>query len=366
MNNPAQIAFIFPTYKRPEEVIFNLSFFRENIALPYEVFILDNSPKRMKYDFRENEHYIFFGQNKGTAARNIGIQQTSAPVCLLLDDDSHPLPGTVELLLDQFQTISKDCAGIICPIDNPDGGQEASLLPTVFHGAGVAFRTATLIQYSLFYPDFCFYGEEYRLSAEIYKAGFYLYSLPEARVMHRRSDKERDLSKIFYYLGRNNTAIWEDIVPEIYRQRVIYDSHRRYELTSKKEDVFDSYEKGRAEPLGRSQLTQMGIDEFKKFALINDFEKIETSSPLILAGTGKFPTLWANILAAKGFRVSLADFNPGLIGQSFGEYNVLSPEDAITQDSLFILGHSSTLDTARWKGFLTINQKETIDLSDSH
>ena len=74
MNQP-QISIIFPTYLRPNEVIWNLEYFRQNISVPYEVFILDNSPEKMLYNFAENEHYIFLNDNVGTSSRNIGIQK---------------------------------------------------------------------------------------------------------------------------------------------------------------------------------------------------------------------------------------------------------------------------------------------------
>jgi GT2 family glycosyltransferase len=364
--NQAQIAFIFPTFNRPEEVIFNLIFFRENITIPYEVFVLDNSPEAMEYDFLDNENYIFLGENKGTAARNIGIQRTSAPICLLLDDDSHPMLGTTETIIDQFTRLPEDCAGIICSIHNPDGGQEASLLPTVFHGAGVAFSTEVLLKNNLLYPDYCFYGEEYRLTAEIYRAGYKLQNLEEIKIMHRRSAKERDISKIFYYLGRNNTAIWKNIVPDKYKQQVIYDSNRRYELTSKKENVFESYEKGLSEKLISDQNQPMNEEAFTEFSLINQFQNIETSSPVILAGTGKFPSLWTDILTSRGIEAYISDFNSGLIGHSFKNHIILSPEEALKINGTFILGHSSTLDTAKWQDYLETNNKNYIDISDSN
>ena len=244
----AQITLIFPTYQRPEEVVHNLEYFRENISIPYEVFVLDNSPQEMTYAFAENEHYIFLDENIGTASRNIGLEKASSPLCLLLDDDSHPLPGVVEKLVEYEKTAPQNIAGFISHIHNPDGGREASLLPTVFHGAGVAFRTEIMSRENLRYPEnFCFYGEEYRLSLDIYKAGFRLEDVAGFDVMHRRSNVGRDLNKIFYYLGRNNRIIWEGIVPGKYQDQVFFDSRRRYELTAQKESVNEAFEKGLSE-----------------------------------------------------------------------------------------------------------------------
>ncbi|MCM8529713.1 MAG: glycosyltransferase, partial [Lentisphaeraceae bacterium] len=144
-----KVSIIFPTFKRPEEVLFNLNFFRENITIPYEVFILDNSPTELEFSFNENEHYTFLNENIGTASRNIGMQNSKSPICLLLDDDSHPEPGEVERIITELEQLNDSEAGLICEIHNPDGNREASLLPTVFHGAGVVFKTEIIKKHNL-------------------------------------------------------------------------------------------------------------------------------------------------------------------------------------------------------------------------
>ena len=119
MNTP-EISIIFPTYLRPNEVIWNLEYFQKNITVDYEVFILDNSPEPMIYNFQKNENYIFLNENIGTASRNIGIQKANAPYVLLLDDDSHPETGEVERLIELLTDSSEEIAGLICEIHNPD------------------------------------------------------------------------------------------------------------------------------------------------------------------------------------------------------------------------------------------------------
>lgn len=361
------ISIIFPTFKRSEEVVFNLNFFRENISVPYEVFILDNSPVQMNYHFAENENYIFLNKNVGTSSRNIGIQKAQSPICLLLDDDSHPFPGTVENLIKEFKTLPQNCAGLISEIHNPNGKREASLLPTVFHGAGVAFKTEVLNSHNIFYPEnYRFYGEEYRMTLEIYRAGLYLEDSADFKVMHRRSDKERRLDKIFYYLGRNNAAIWQNIVPAKYLEMVLYDSQRRYELTAQKENVTDSFEEGLREKLKASEETPMTENQFESLALINQFESLPDNETYILCGTGKFPSLWATQLEQKNCRVYISDFNPGLIGNSFKNFTVIDPEKALEKEGHFLTGHSSQIDTLNWQKLLKDNSKDYLDLSSRH
>ena len=357
------ITIIFPTFKRSSEVIFNLNFFRENISIPYEVFILDNSPEEMEFNFRENENYIFLNENIGTSSRNIGIQKANSPICLLLDDDSHPFPGSVEKIIEEFKGLTSDCAGLISEIHNPDGGREATLLPTVFHGAGVAFKTEALITNNIFYPEnYCFYGEEYRMTLEVYRAGYYLHESSDFTVMHRRSNEGRDLNKIFYFLGRNNRAIWEDIVPAKYKEQVIYDSQRRYELTSKKENVEAALQNGINEEILSPHLGEMSETSFERYSLVDNFLQLEDNTNYILCGAGKFPSLWATILLEKNCSIKISDFNTGLINQRYKTFDIISPEEAILEQGTFLLGHSSSIDTEKWSKLLKQNNREYIDI----
>jgi GT2 family glycosyltransferase len=361
---PPKISLIFPTYLRPEEVIWNLNFFRENISVPYEVFILDNSPQEMTYNFQENEHYIFLNENIGTASRNIGIQKANAPICLLLDDDSHPELGAIEKIIEEVTQLDDTCLGLITEIHNPDGNREASLLPTVFHGAGVAFKTAAMRNNKLYYPEnYCFYGEEYRLSLEIYAKGFHLKS-STAKIIHRRSPSGRNLEKIFYYLGRNNKIIWQDLVPEKYLRDVLYDSQRRYELTSQKENTEESLTQGLQEQLSTDKRTPMTEAHFEEFSLINKFNEIPAAEKFILCGTGKFTSLWAKLLSTKCSELIIADFNTAFHNQNYGAYNICSPENCLKSNGTFLIGHSSSIDTENWAQLLQKNNIDFYDLRD--
>ena len=317
----------------------------------------------MTFDFSENENYIFLNENIGTSSRNIGNEKANSPICLLLDDDSHPFPGVVEKLVEEFQKLPAECAGLISEIHNPDGNREATLLPTVFHGAGVAFRTQVLKEHNIFYPEnYCFYGEEYRMTLEIYKAGFHLESSSDFKVMHRRSNEGRDLNKIFYYLARNNKAIWNDIIPEKYLYNVLYDSQRRYELTAKKENVSESFARGLNEEIPSNGLSSMSESQFEKYSLIDKIKTLPENETYILCGTGKFPSLLGNILLEKKCRVSVSDFNTGLIGNDFQTFTVLHPNEAVQMTGNFIIGHSSTLDSLKWLKLLKENNKDYLDL----
>ncbi len=356
---------IFPTFNRPRDVVTTLSRLQRNITVEYEVIVLDNSPQPMSLKLRNNEHYHFLGRNAGTAARNIGIQHARAPYILMLDDDSHPLPNSLELTLDKLRKSPDHIAGLIGNIQSPDGSRRSSLLPTVFHGCGVAFKTDIIQNIKGGYPEnFCFYGEEYWLTLLLYKKGYRLIHGDELKIMHRLSKKERSIAKIFYYLVRNNAILWDKFVPDQYLEKVNFDTNRRYELIAKKEGVIDAYEDGRNDALrARGKKKKLTKKQFMDFSFISRFQDVlkrcNSFSKVVLCGCGKFPNLWANHLRSNGVKdVVISDFNSGLIGQSYGDYEVLPPKKVLKlekQGFKLITGHTSSTDTDRWNAYLFRN-----------
>ena len=356
MQDQPYISYIFPCYERPDDVQETISHIRLNSQLPYEVWILDNSAEPHSYQLRDNEHYIFTGENLGTAARNIGIYNATGEICVLLDDDSHPLTGSDIHLRSQFKKAKSSTLGFTAHIQNPCGNHETTLLPTVFHGAGFAFRRQEFVDAKLRYPEkFRFYGEEYLLSMQIYSKGYRIEYKEGFKVCHRKSSTQRDKSKIFYYLARNNKAIYNAIVPERYRQTALKDSLKRYELISQKEQVYDSYLKGLDETIDAYDESPMSLQDFEAFSLIEHIKDLTLyAHNAVLCGVGKFPSLWKEALKDAGFeKIYLSDFNTGLQGKEIAGTKVLSPEETIKlEDCQFIDFHCSVSEKRKWHHFL--------------
>ena len=356
MDQQIYISYIFPCYERPEDVQETISKIRLNSQLPYEIWILDNSAKPHSYQLRDNEHYIFTGENLGTAARNIGIYNATGEICVLLDDDSHPLTGSDIHLKRQFEKAKANTIGFTAFIQNPCGNHEATLLPTVFHGAGFAFKRKEFTEAKLAYPEeFRFYGEEYLLSMQIYSKGYRIEYQEGFKVCHRKSPIKRNKGKIFYHLARNNKAIFDSIVPEKYRTTAKNDSLKRYELISQKEKVYDSYLKGLNDEISALQEPAMSEQDFEAFSLIEETKNLTLyAKNAVLCGVGKFPSLWINALKGAGFEnVYLSDFNTGLQNQKITETKVLTPEEAINLDDVQFIGfHCSVSEKRKWQHFL--------------
>jgi len=371
-----EISVVFPTYNRPGELFRTLKLLSENITVPYEVLIMDNSHEPLKHSFKKNERYFFSGENLGAAARNIGIRNANASYILMLDDDSHPFPGSVEKALRRLKNSSPETAGITGLILRPNGGREnPPLLPTAFHGCGFLSKTETLLKLGTdFYPDdFCFYGEEYWSTLLLYRAGYSFEFLEDFKICHRMSASGRDVGRILYQLTLNNRRTWKSFVPDIFLEKITYDTERRYELISTKEGVRESFLKAIGEEIEvKTYGEKMSVERFEKFSMISNFRelfisgKLRSGTPVVLCGCGKFPSLWIDVLKSHGINdIVLSDLNGGLVGNKYREYEVLSPDEAekmMGKGFHAVCGHSSRTDTDTWKSLLRGKAYNITDL----
>ena len=86
-------------------------------------------------------------RNLAAAARNVGLKYARGPITLMLDNDSHPLPGALARIRPHFQADQQLAAlggRILVRLRPPQ--YEAGGLPGVFIGCGAAFRTELLRQ----------------------------------------------------------------------------------------------------------------------------------------------------------------------------------------------------------------------------
>ena len=368
------VSVVFPTFERRTDIVMTLERLRSCLSVPYEVVILDNSPAPSAADqtFAANERYVFLGKNMGTAARNLGVKMATAPYILMLDDDSHPLPGAVERAVEDLTLQPKEVAGLGARIERIDGGREGPpLLPTAFHGCGALFRRDALVSCGDAYPgEFGFYAEEYWVTFLLYSKGFRLAYNDEFRVCHRLSSAGRSKRKILFHLTRNNDCVWKAFTPKRYLEDVLYDTNRRYELIARHEGVPEAFSEGRACLLATPFREPMDEAFFKQASLHSSFDKllteINTRNKIILCGVGKFPSMWAKHLTAKGIKnVALTDFNKALWGNEFDRFTVIDPSAALALMAtgfLPVTGHSSRSDGDAWRTLMALKGVPFLDL----
>jgi len=358
---PPVVSVVFPTFERRNDIVLTLERLRSGLRIPYEVVILDNSPVPSAADhlFAANEQYVFLGKNMGTTARNLGVSKATAPYILMLDDDSHPLTGAVERAVEYLALQPKEVAGLGARIERTDGGREGPpLLPTAFHGCGALFRRDALLSCGDVYPgEFGFYAEEYWVTFLLYSNGFRLAYADEFRVCHRLSSAGRSKKKILFHLTRNNDCVWQAFTPNRYLEDALYDTNRRYELIAHHEGVPEAFIEGRTCLLPPPFRKPMDEDSFRQVSLLSSFDKLLAGTAprdkMILCGVGKFPSMWAKHLTAKGIKnVALTDFNKALWGNEFERFTVIDSHNALALMAagfLPVVGHSSRTDADAWR-----------------
>src|SRR5262245_22041049 len=82
-------------------------------------------------------------KNLGSCAKALGVDLARGSLVVFLDDDSYPRPGSIERMIDHFDSDPRLAAAGFT-VHLPDGSQECSALPHVFVGCGVGFRAAAL------------------------------------------------------------------------------------------------------------------------------------------------------------------------------------------------------------------------------
>ena len=372
------VSIVFPTFERPLDLSETLRRLRESLSMPYEVIVVDNSPTPSAPDhaFLTNEKYFFLGRNIGAASRNIGINKASAPFVLMLDDDSHPLPGALEKAVTYLENRPAKTAGLGARIERADGSREGPpLLPTVFHGCGALFRKSALSSCGDVYPDnFGFYSEEYWVSFLLFSKGFTLDYFDDFRVCHRLSASGRSKKRILFQLSKNNDCVWKAFTPLRYLDDVLYDTNRRYELITRKEGVPESFTEGKQLSIQPPFREPMTDEAFEAASLIAAFSRstpaLREKSLIVLCGVGKFPSLWARHLVKLGAdKVILTDFNSGICGNDFAGFMAITANEALKlhgKDTLYVVGHSSRADSDAWRSLLASNGIEYHNLDIHH
>lgn len=147
------------------------------------------------------------GANIGVAARNIAIEQATGDLLLLVDDDSYPLPGSIEALVAAFEANPRSAvvAGMVVELDEggaikatsepgsfdwmmragAEGDAPPAGFPTYFFPEGAAMaRRAALLEVGGYFEGFFFTHEGFELTARLIGAGWDVRYCPAAPFHH--------------------------------------------------------------------------------------------------------------------------------------------------------------------------------------
>ncbi len=189
----------------------------------------DNTPAAVRHRFPQ-VNLVECAENMGFAGgNNLALERTASKYALLLNPDTLVMPGAVQALF-EFMEAHPDAGGAGPYLLNPDQTLQASCYPfpsvrrefwRLFHldflypygiydmsrwsadqprqvdsiqGACLMLRKETLGQVGLFDPHFFMYTEEIDLCYRIKKAGWNLFWVPAARVVHFGGQSTRQVA----------------------------------------------------------------------------------------------------------------------------------------------------------------------------
>ncbi len=306
-------------------------------------------------------------ENIGVAAKNSAIEVASGKYLLILDDDSYISPGIAERVIKIFNS-EPFVAAVAFPICNDAGEEEGCLLPTVFHGCACAFRKDLLIKVGGYPDDFIYYGEEYDLAFRIYRQGYRIAFCPlRESVRHARDIQGRDKNRIIKMLVQNNVKVCLSYFPLTQVPTAIFDVLYRYKKVAIKENAEKGFKEGL---LNLPAIIKQGLTAgrkpiekhtFRKILMIDQLNNIVSilkqigKPPLVICGTGKFPSIWLKVLKKNGISpISFWDFNVCWTGSKIRGVPVIvvksdgSRLPPIPQDTVWLVGLASLPENKIW------------------
>ena len=138
------VSYLIITHNRCAGLIANLhSLFA--VQPDADVWLVDNASTddtvdRVRDSF-PRVRLIQLDRNLGMPARNVALRQMRSEFVVLLDDDSHPMPGAVEASIEHMRW-NANVAGVVGRAVLPDGTFEAPAFPSMLLGLRVVCAIA--------------------------------------------------------------------------------------------------------------------------------------------------------------------------------------------------------------------------------
>ena len=190
-------------------------------------------------------------RNRGPVAKNAALKYARGRYVVFLDDDSYPLPGSVERMVEHFEA-DPWLGAAVFNIHLPDGSRECSAYPNVFIGCGTGFRRRAL-EYAGGLPNgFFMAAEEYDLSLRLLRKGFDVRAFDDLHVMHLKTPASRTPGRIVRLDVRNNLVVIARHFPRQWVLPFARDWMKRYKLIARSRGHRLAYYSGLAGGVVRS------------------------------------------------------------------------------------------------------------------
>jgi len=148
------IGIVIPTFNRVDKLLTCLRHLEAQTCKDFEVIVVDDgstdrTPEALAAYAKDAPfHFRFFSQANGGSAltRNTGIAHLTAPVCLLLGDDTYPQPDFVRAHLEFHRTHPSPLDAAIGYTRWSERGQKVTRLMRWLESDGVQFLFRELLQ----------------------------------------------------------------------------------------------------------------------------------------------------------------------------------------------------------------------------
>ena len=296
----------------------------------------DGTPERVAAEY-PHVRLIRLEANRSAAARNVAAARASAPILVMLDDDSY-LDAESLRRLGRVMEADAELAAVAARVlrTRPPGRHEGGGLPGVFIGCGAAVRRDVFVRLGGYPEDYDYYVEEYDFCLRLCQAGERVRWYEDIVVHHQRSDENRDTDRMVRFLTRNNLRLWDRYAPPELRQEMLLETVERYARIARKEHAQVGYLQGLTEsahllgsacgpecprsgppdsrPLTRGEFDRVyGLDQARAI-IRGQCERLGCNRPAMY-GRGKGAEQLLSLMAEIGLPVPVV-FDPHYVDQS--------------------------------------------------
>ncbi|MCI4624371.1 MAG: glycosyltransferase family 2 protein [Candidatus Magnetoovum sp. WYHC-5] len=220
IKNPL-VSIVAICWNRKDVVRESLSQISELTYPNLEVILVDNcstdgTVEMVKNSF-PNVDVLCMDKNIGVSAYNFGFRKASGEYIIILDDDSYPEKGAIELMVEKFQ--GDALLGVVAfdvrdfkdykdyneayTIKTTNQSQQLQNYLMSFHGAGAGVRQKILEKLGGYPDEFFLYFNETDLALRIWNEGYKIESFPDVIAFHKSSHVNRYSKRAPFYYTRN-------------------------------------------------------------------------------------------------------------------------------------------------------------------
>ncbi len=250
----------------------------------FEIIVVDNASTDGTQNLARSlaDEAILLDTNEGSCAKAHGAERAQGQYVVFLDDDSHPVEGSIARMVEHFRADDRLAAAGFDVI-LPDGRREGAALPGVFVGCGVGLRREALSDVGGLDQRFFMQAEEYDLSFRLVAAGWKVAVFPDISVRHEKSPQARQPGRTTRMDVRNNLRVAARYLPDNY-------------LRVYREDILQRY-LWLAAAQGHEQEYKQGVSEA---STLEGSERKEYAGFRLGAATLEFFFRWAALEATMG------------------------------------------------------------------